>query len=171
MKIILGVLFFCWSLSSFGADIDIFSTTIEWRDESDKIIKLSEFQGRDVALTMFYTECKKTCPMLTMNTLKEIEKKYQLKNEPIDLVLITFDPESDKAKELKNFKEKNHLENNWHLLYGSVSSTREIALKLGLGEFWKMDDHILHGFKIYLINKKQETKAIFDWDHRSIDQI
>lgn len=153
-----------------GGEGGILSPSFSWRNEENQIVKLSDFIGKNknIALSMIYTECKKTCPMATLKTLKDVESEFKKRNLNLEIVLITFDPEVDTPEVLLKFKKKLSLENNWHLLTGSKDDTRSLAKMIGLGEYWKMDDHILHGYKIVLLNEQGETNKVLDWNHSTI---
>ena len=52
---------------------------------------------------------------------------------------------------------------NWHLLTGSEATTKEFAAQIGI-EYWHMDEHILHDFKIVRLNAQGEIeKTITDY--------
>ena len=61
--------------------------------------------------------------------------------------------------------------NKWHLLTGNKNSTRNLAKAIGVGEYWKMDDHILHGFKILILDNAGNVQSTIDWDHRNVSEI
>ena len=161
------------AITSFNCSAQsLLASDFIWKDQDNHEVKLSSFVGKKIVLTMFYTECKKTCPMLTMNALKEIEEFYKNKSEPIEFVLVSFDPEADTPEALLKFKNKSNLDSSkWHLLTGTKDSTRELAKSIGLGEYWKMDDHILHGFKIVVLDNTGKTQATIDWDHRDVAEV
>jgi len=154
---------------SFAGRASLLTDEFSLKDQDNQEVKLSKFKTKIIALTMFYTECKKTCPMLTLKALKEIESYYQNQAKPIDVVLVTFDPESDTPEALLKYKTKMNLGANWHFLVGSLEDTKKIASNLGMGDYWKMDEHILHGFKILILNPLGEVETTLDWKHPTLD--
>lgn len=166
LKLLLIATAFSLGLSAQAAHLltDEFSL----KDQNNQAVKLSKFRDKTIALTMFYTECKKTCPMLTLKALKEIEAYYQKQSKAIDVVIVTFDPEADTPEVLLKYKEKMNLGANWHLLVANFEDTKKIASNLGMGDYWKMDEHILHGFKVLILNQAGEVETTLDWQHPTL---
>jgi protein SCO1/2 len=164
-KILLSVLFpvVCFAQHPFFQDVS------EWKDETGKTVKLSEFKEKNIIATMSYTACKKTCPLTTMATLRKIENYLNENKIEAEFLIFSFDPESDTPEVLAKFKAKNKIEStHWHFLTGGVSQTKELSKSLGLDGYWSMDDHILHDFKISVFNTKADLVRTIDWDHRDL---
>ena len=168
-KIFISILFLV--INNLWANT-LLNSDVIWKNQDNKEVKLTSFIGKMTAVTMFYTECKKTCPLVTMAKLREINEYYAKKNQNIEFILVSFDPESDTPEILHQFQDKNELDSaKWHLLVGNKETTRALAKELGMGEYWKMDDHILHGFKIMIFNDKGELDHTLDWDHKDVAEI
>ncbi len=150
------------------AEDNLFKQKILLTNQYNKIVKLEDFKGDLLALTMGYTECKKTCPSLTIKTLREMELFFKSKNQKINIVTITLDPDHDTPEVLNNYKNKLKVDDKWHFLTTSKLDTRLIATSLKLDDYWTMDDHIIHGFKILLFDQQLNYKGILDWDNRDV---
>lgn len=143
-----------------------------WEDESGKKLSLSEYSGKLVVLTMLYTECKKTCPFVTMKALKDLKEYMDNHKLEAEYVVATLDPVTDTPNKLKQFKTKQVGElPNWHFIRSSKEETRRFAKTIGLGNYWEMDDHIVHGFKIFILDKQGATKKVIDWDHKEVQDL
>lgn len=143
-----------------------------WHDQDNLEHHLSDWSGRPIVLTTFYTECKKTCPMLTLAKLKELQAALISKNQPVDFLLLTMDPEKDTPATLAQYK-KNHgiVFPNWYLLQGTEKETRQLTKKLGMGDYWSMDDHILHKFRILYLDPTKNFRRVLDWEHQDVNSI
>lgn len=143
-----------------------------WINESGQSVELSSWQDRSVIITMSYTECKKTCPQMTFKKLKEIQEIFDSRKQEAEFIIISFDPKTDTPEVLKQFKSHMGYDRpNWHFLTGSEADTRKFANKMGLGDYWKMDDHILHSFRIAYLDAKKKTTRWLDWDHRQVSSL
>ena len=89
----------------------------------------------------------------------------------IEFVVITLDPENDTPEVLKKFQDHMGLDRHWHFLAGSNKDTRLLANNLGLGDYWKFDDHIMHGFKILILDPSGNILHTLDWDHRTMKDV
>lgn len=170
MQKMIKIILFFFVFSSFAQD-DVLNSNIIFKNQNNEDVKLSQIKEDIIVLTMGYTECKKTCPQLTIKTLKEIENFFLLKNKKVSIVMISLDPEYDTPAELKIFKDKITSNENWHFLVTNKSNTREIAKLLGLADYWTMDDHIVHGFKITVFDKKNSESRIVDWNNRDLHML
>ena len=73
------ILIFVLTSSNCFAD-SILNSDFTWKNQDNSDVKLTSFLGKKIAISMFYTECKKTCPMLTMSAFKEIDEFYKKKS-------------------------------------------------------------------------------------------
>ncbi len=145
---------------------------ITWTDETGHPHKLADFKSSLVVLTMIYTECKKTCPMVTTAKLKELQAALDTQNKSAQFVVVTLDPENDTPEVLAQFKKKIGMDrDNWHFLRGTTKETHQFARKLDLDDYWKMDEHILHKFKIIYLDFQTSHRRTLDWDHRDIAKL
>jgi len=104
----------------------IFNLTSKWNTEEGKTIQLKELKGKTLVMVMIYTTCKAACPRLVAD-MRSIEAKIP-KNDNIQYVLISIDPETDTPKRLKEFAIENQMDGEqWTFLQGTVSSVREFA--------------------------------------------
>jgi|GEM_PF-4594498 len=158
------------SVPSLGTEEAVFNRGLEFQDENGQTVSMKNYLGKLVVLTMSYTECKKTCPLVTMASLRSLEKTYAQHGKKAEIVVVSFDPENDTPDVLKHFKEAQKIKtDNWHFLSGSTANTRSLATDLGLGNYWKMDDHVLHGFKIALFSEAGKLVQTLDWDHQELE--
>jgi protein SCO1/2 len=172
MKVILIILIQLLGLAAFSQSSSILESNYTWKDSTDKEFKISDYKGKRLVLTMSYTACKKTCPLLTMKVLKEISVELEKRKLSAEFIVFSFDPEHDTPAVLAEFVNKQKLNlPNWHFVTGSKQDTRAIAKTLGLANYWEMDDHILHDFKVTIISPDGNKSKILDWDKHSIEGI
>lgn len=159
MKTITYALFFLASI----AKADLFDSDLKWTDENNRPFQLTNLKDKNIIATMLYTECTKICPRQTTQNLLEIKKKLDLKKIDADFVIITLDPDRDHPDILKKYKEEKELNfSNWHFIVGNKSDTRKASEFLGLSDYWAVDDHIVHGYKITIFGADHKIKYLFD---------
>ena len=149
----------------------IFTETFSWKDQNNSDFSLSNLKDKPIVLTMMYTECTKTCPMLTVKSLTDLQEYYGSKNKDADFVIITLDPDHDNPAVLKKYMDDKKLNYpNWHFITGSKSDIRKASEFLGLSDYWSMDDHIIHGFKISIFKADRTLERIIDNNNRKIEE-
>ena len=151
------------------AQSGFFNSELVFQDEDHHSVKMADFLGKRVVATMSYSECKKTCPLVTMTALRKIQKKLDEQNKTAEFVILSFDSKNDTSEVWKKYRAKQKIESpHWHFLTGTEHDTRIIAKQLGLDRYWTMDDHILHDFKVTLFSESGEQIERLDWDHREV---
>ncbi|WP_243739357.1 SCO family protein [Flavicella sediminum] len=108
------------------SESSIFNLSSSWTTEEGKVIQLATLKGKPLVLVMIYTSCKAACPRLVAD-MRNIEAQIE-KNEALNYVLVSIDPENDTPERLKAFAIENKMDaEHWIFLQGSVSGVREFA--------------------------------------------
>jgi protein SCO1/2 len=110
----------------------IFSLAGDWQTDDGRTIKLSDLRDKTVVMAMFFVSCEGTCS-LTVSHLQELEASLPADvRDRVRFVLVTFDPTSDTAAELAQYRIDHHLSQHWTLLRGSDAATVDLAAALGV---------------------------------------
>ena len=140
-------------------------------DDSGLAVELSAFRGQAVALSMFYTECSSACP-ITLAKLREIEKAFAQRNLDLQLVLVSYDSRQDTPRHLARFRRREGLPTeHWHLLSGTARSVERLAGRLGLGSYVDLGDHIVHSFRIVLLDGDGVVRNALDSSHDRVSSL
>lgn len=109
----------------------LYNLTSTWTSQNSEEKQLKDFRGKVVVMAMIFTSCKTACPRLIAD-IKHIENKIPKEDVgQVEFVLVSIDPETDTPEHLKEFTQKNNLE-NWVFLTGSEDNTRELANTLAV---------------------------------------
>ncbi len=145
----------------------------KFEDENGQPFNMKSYVGHAAVVTMSYTQCRKTCPFKTFETLENIQKQAESKFKPNsfpEFFILTFDPASDTAVVLKKFREKRKYNNkNWHFVRLPETETKKFAKLLELDGYWRMDNHIFHDYRVYLFKENEDLSQILDWDSSEVD--
>lgn len=134
----------------------IYQLDSKWLDQNSNETKLKQFAGKPVVLTMLYTSCTKSCPVIIGYLKNFYDTLSTEEKNKVTFVVVSFDAERDTPTALKKFADKYKLLNNFYLLNGSNDSILEVASLLGI-KFAKTEDgEFSHTNKIILLNKKGE---------------
>jgi protein SCO1 len=151
--------------ASFG----IYDTSYSWVEDNGKPVQLKEWKGKKTFITMAYSECRKVCTV-TLKKLNEIQAVADKKHQSIEIVVVSIDPATDTPATWSAYRKKHDLvqRSNWHFLSGSARDTQYLANHLGI-QFWAIEDHVMHDFKIAALNPEGAIEKFIDWDHRDIN--
>jgi len=96
-------------------------------------VKLEDFRGKPLVLSMVYTSCYQICPMTTRHLSKVVEKARDAMGEDsFSVVVIGFDTKIDTPEAMQYFANKQGIsDKNWNLL--SVNEQDLEALSKDLG--------------------------------------
>lgn len=115
-------------------DSSFYQLRSKWKRQDNKIINLSQLQGKVQIVAMVYTSCTYACPQ-TISDLKKIELalKKEFEANLINFQIFTFDPDRDKSKVFIEFANVNNINLKWWSFYSSdKGSIREFAALLGI---------------------------------------
>ena len=98
-----------------------------------KQLRLSDFRGKPLVISMVYTSCYQICPMTTRHLSKVIEKaRDAMGEETFSVALIGFDTDVDTPDAMQYFANKQGIsDKNWNLL--SIDENDVAALSKELG--------------------------------------
>ena len=131
----------------------LFQTSYRGVNASGNEFQLKDLRGKPALVTMVYTKCQYTCPMI-VTKLKTIEKAIA-GNPDLTIVLVSFDQKNDTPQTLKNFMREEGLdERRWIVLAGKNSgSIRELAALLDISYKVEKNGDYSHSNVIALLDK------------------
>lgn len=106
----------------------LYSLTSAWRDQSGRRMQFSDLAGTVAVITMVYTSCTATCPLVVAE-LRRIEHGLTpAQRAQVRFVLVSLDPDRDQPERLSTWAASHQLDpSRWILLAGSDGSVRELA--------------------------------------------
>jgi protein SCO1/2 len=113
---------------------DIKITQHEFLNQDSILLKFPEvIKDKVTLLAMIYTHCSDICPMKTHNKHLIYEKLDKSKQDKLQLVIITIDPERDKPYVLKDYASIREYDlSNWLFLTEDEKNTKEVMQKFGI---------------------------------------
>ena len=126
-----------------------------WKATSGKVFDLKSLKGQLVVITMAYTRCKVSCPMVVAK-LKEIESALEKTGASnFKIVMASFDSKFDTPEKLTQFLKDRKLDaQRWVLLSPkSDREAREMAAAIGIVYSRDKDQEYSHSNVITLLNK------------------
>ncbi|QOR74434.1 SCO family protein [Cruoricaptor ignavus] len=106
----------------------LYQVSSKWETQNGEKIRLADFRGKVLVVSMIYTSCTTACPRLTAE-MKALWQKVGVKDpERLQFVLISIDPKNDAPEAMQKHLETYGLAgSNWTFLRGSEADTRELA--------------------------------------------
>ena len=139
----------------------------EFTGEDGKPFRFSDFHGRAVAFTFFFTSCPlpEFCPRMNKNFAEARELIVKQTNAPAnwELLSISFDPDFDKPEVLAafgNFYRANDT-NRWRFAAASTNTLAGLAPKLDL-HFWRESGSISHNLRTVVLDANGKISCQFD---------
>lgn len=132
----------------------LFNLDREFVNQNGENIKLSDIKGDVKVISMIYTRCKTTCPILLDNMIKLdslINKDFK---DKVHFVLVSLDPSRDTYLDMKKFGQVKGLDfSKWSLLTGSADSVLQLAVSLGIKYKKEVDGNYVHSNLIIVLDK------------------
>ncbi|KYG64514.1 hypothetical protein AZI85_03610 [Bdellovibrio bacteriovorus] len=160
MKKYLLPLLFIGLLSGAGfPDDSIYNLNSTFLNEQDKNVAITDLQGSPVVISMAYTGCVYTCPLI-LAQMQNIEKEMDKQGRTdVRYVLISFDHERDTPAVLQKYLANKKLSKKWSLWTSKTDKApREVANVLGI-KYKKMEGGDYdHSFIISVLDEKGRIK-------------
>lgn len=151
----------CWPQEAALAPL--YQAPMQWTDDQGKPVRLSQWQGKPVLITMAYSTCRKFCP-ITLARLAEVQRLFDQHKIDAEFVVISYDPQGDTWQTWAEFRKSRHYErSNWHFLVGSEENTKTVSQLLGM-DYWLYDEHIMHNFKIVRLSPTGAVEKGLGWE-------
>ena len=144
-----------------------------WTDEGGKAIDFKSFKDKPLVLGAFYTHCSRTCPEVTFRKLKEIQKQFDDRKIEAEVVMVSLEPDQDTVEALYRFKQKMAKDHDhWHFVRSNTDAeTKNFVKTVGLGDYWRMEDHTLHDFKLLYFSPKDQQVKTLDYKNRDVASL
>lgn len=139
------------------SDISLFNLESDWQNQNAETTQLSFLNGKPTIMTMIYTHCEYSCPVIVKEMKDLYSKIPQDYTTDVNFLFVSIDPIHDKPDTLKRFiKEEELNPEHWTMLSGTESNIRELAAVLGFKYKKSSLMDYAHSNLITLLNEKGE---------------
>ena len=117
------------SQSAIGNQLSSF----EFINANGETVRLTDFAGKPLVISMIFTSCFQVCPMTTRHLSEMVEKaRDALGDESFNVALIGFDTQADTPLAMQYFANKQGVsDKGWHLLSMKQSDVKILAEETG----------------------------------------
>ena len=142
---------------TLGGDFEMDSTL-------GKTVNLKDFEGKLLFIYFGYTSCPDVCPT-TLTVIKQAVQKLDPKNELIQVLFISVDPERDSLEKMKTYLE--FFNPGFVGLHAPFEEVQQVAKKFG--SFFMKDEVnksaigylVTHTGYVYLMDRKARIRKMF----------
>lgn len=138
MKRGLAVLASCAMMAPLAArDSDppesLYHLDVKLTNQDGQSLGLDVHRGHPVLVTMFYSNCQATCPLI-VDTLRATERELTTtQRTQLRVLMISIDPDRDTAVALRALADARHIDTTrWTLARGDAATVRNIAALLNV---------------------------------------
>ena len=104
-----------------------------FRNRQGEVVSLQELRGRPLVISLIYTSCYHTCPMLTSHLAKVVEvARDALGENSFSVVTVGFDTAADTPDRMRIFAAQRNIEDpDWYFLSGDAETVARLAQDVG----------------------------------------
>jgi len=130
----------------------VYQLRLPLTDQDGQAFDLASGRGQPVLVSMFYTSCRMTCPMIISTIQQTVRALAPADRERMRVLMISFDPARDTVAALKRTAEERGCDTHWTLARTDEASTRKIAAVLGVQYRRLADGDFSHSSIISLLD-------------------
>jgi protein SCO1/2 len=156
----IALLFLAWSTLADGSypSTSIYRLEAALENQSGVQHGLDVYEGHPVLVTMFYSSCGHTCPLL-IETMRAVERAAS-DAKHLRVLLISFDPERDTPAALANLAKERRIDTSrWTLARGDAATVRKVAAVLNVQYKQLPDGEFNHSNVISVLTPNGEIAA------------
>ena len=130
-------------------------------DQAGSQVRLSQLQGKVVALTFGYSRCPNPnyCYRLSNNLAQVRKQLHERAGKDLVLLTIAIDPEHDHGEVLTQYAAAFHADpQTWHFLTGPEPKIHRIAALFGMN-FWASDGLLTHSLHTVVLDREGRLAA------------
>ncbi len=148
----------------------------EFLGEDEKVFRLTDFSGRAVAFTFFFTTCPlpEFCPRMNKNLAEARKILLADTNAPAnwELLSISFDSAVDQPDLLGSYGSfyRGQDTNRWLFAVASTNTLVELAPKVDL-RFWREGGSISHNLRTVVLDGQRKIFKQFDGNDWTAQQL
>lgn len=145
-------------------DDSLYQITTKWTNQDGKVVELKDFAGQPILFSMVYLTCQYSCPTV-ISHMQEIQSQLaKAKAGPLRVVILSFDPATDKPPKLKAYMKKHKLDSkDWTFLAGKTDAeVREVAAALNFKYEKAGPKDYSHSFMILALDKTGIVRSRID---------
>ncbi|HEY3855272.1 MAG TPA: SCO family protein [Verrucomicrobiae bacterium] len=148
----------------------------KFTNELGEATHLSQFRGRVLAFTFFFTSCPfpDFCPRMTSNFSEAAKKLKAMTNAPAQwqLLSISFDPTNDTPKRLLNYATTiaHYNPANWSFLTGDPAQIGGLADQME-ENFWREANSVGHNLRTVVVDAKGQIRNIIPGNKWTVDEF
>ena len=111
----------------------VYHLPVALTDQDGKAFQLAEERGTPIVVSMFYTSCQFTCPMLIEALRADEQKLTPEERARLKVLLVSFDPDRDTVPVLRKTADAHGVDGSrWSLARADAASVRKLAALLGI---------------------------------------
>jgi len=110
---------------------------LELTDTQGKLVRLSDYRGKPVLISMIYTSCYHVCPMLTRHLATAVEAAREvLGKDSFQVLTVGFDSANDSPQAMRVFAQQQSIDDpHWAFLSASQQTRDQLAGNVGFVYF------------------------------------
>lgn len=130
-QLLIFILLLVPTLPAVASEGSFYELSSQLTDQDGKKVGIDIFKGHPVVVSMFYSSCNYTCPIL-IDSLKKLDSKLDANTrEKVRILLISFDPQNDTPAALKKLALNSDIDlKRWKLVSPAPDQVRDIAAVL-----------------------------------------
>ncbi len=164
---------FCNTLCDKNFDTSVYNLNSTFFNQFGSKVQLKDVKGSIKVVSMIYTRCKTTCPVIVENMKKIFNSLDSVSKDNVHFVLISLDKDRDSIQNLFEYGVNKNLNfEYWSLLTGiTAEDVLQLAVSLGVKYKKEVDNTYLHSNLILILDDNGNIRYIHPGLNSDISKV
>lgn len=139
---------------------------ISLHDDRGRVVRLSDFRGKWVAVAFLYTHCPDVCPLIAQNLNTALARVPDLR-----VVAVSVDPKGDTPAAVHAYTHSHRLPSTFHYLIGARSQLQPVWRAWHVATVPGPSKTVSHSAFEVLVDPKGRERVYYDAKVRAADVL
>jgi protein SCO1/2 len=140
------------------------------RDQSGKLVSLTDQHGHFAIITFLYTNCPDVCPLIASN-LGQVQRKLAGDGTKVSVLGVSVDPKRDTPAAVRQFIRSHRLSPDFHYLTGTRAQLAKVWKAYGILVRPGKLDTVDHAAYEMLVDPKGRARLIYNPTVKAADVV
>jgi len=140
------------------------------RDQTGRLVRLSQQRGRFVLITFLYTNCPDVCPLIASN-LNTALRELGPRRREVRVLAVSVDPKGDTPAAVRAYVRAHRLVPQFRYLIGTAPELRRVWRRYDVFAVARKPDLVDHVAYTVLVDREGKRRVVYDSQVKALQVV